>query len=120
MRFGLAICRSYRPRSGLLCSPTAFGPTNSPASCEHYKPARVRADRAADPNRLVPWADSCVLYQHVDLTDDLAAAHLERRFDQHAAAVRVLASFPKLHPSVAHDNPLDAVRGRSEERFSRS
>ena len=60
---------------------------------------------------LVPWADSCVLYQHVDLTDDLAVAHLERRFDQHTTAVRVLATFPKLYPPLVHGDPLDAVRG---------
>src|SRR5687768_17535059 len=88
--------------------------------------------------RLHPWVglrmgvlggwslfDPCVAFRlwirchHIDLTDDLAVVHIQRRLDQHTAAVRVLALLPVRHPILADDLSLDAVRrllaeGRSQ------
>ncbi len=51
-----------------------------------------------------------ILCHHVHLANDLAAFYLQRRFDPHPDAVRVLARLPKGHPIVADDIlPLDAV-----------
>src|SRR5215217_2015582 len=61
----------------------------------------------------------CVLCHHVDLTDDLAVVHRQRRLDQHSTAVRILTLLPEPHPLFADNLPLDAVRrllpeGRSQ------
>src|SRR4028118_1893252 len=61
----------------------------------------------------------CVPCHHGHLTDDLAAAHLQLRFDHNPAPVRVLAHFPEPHPAFLTDHlfPLDAVgRLRKESR----
>ncbi len=48
---------------------------------------------------------------HVHLTDDQAVAHLQRRLDHDAAAVRVFAPFSKRRPPLVRDLSIDAVRG---------
>src|SRR5215217_7241654 len=60
----------------------------------------------------------CVLCHHVDLTDDLAGAHVQRRLDHNSAAVRVLARLPERHTILADDLFLDAVRRLLPERRS--
>jgi hypothetical protein len=61
----------------------------------------------------------CVHRHNVYLADDLAVGYLQRCFDPHPTAVRVLARFPERHAVLADDLPLDAVRrplaeGRSQ------
>jgi hypothetical protein len=52
-----------------------------------------------------------VVSHHINLTDDLAVAHLQRRLDHHTVAVQILTLLPKRHPIIANDLSLDAVRG---------
>src|SRR5829696_3162376 len=70
-------------------------------------------------------SDPCVAFRlwilchHVNLTNDLAVAHLQRRFDRELASIRVLALLPKRHSILADDLSLEAVRrllpeGRSQ------
>jgi hypothetical protein len=51
-----------------------------------------------------------VVSHHIFLPEDLAVAHLQRRLDQHTAAVRVLARLPERDPILANNLPLDAMR----------
>src|SRR5215203_522057 len=58
-----------------------------------------------------PAIHMCVVSHHINLLDDLAVSHLQRRLDQHTVAVRVLARLPERHPILANYLPLEAVRG---------
>jgi hypothetical protein len=51
-----------------------------------------------------------ILCHHVHLANDLAAFYLQRRFDPHPDAVRVVARLPKRHPILAYDLSLETVR----------
>jgi hypothetical protein len=48
---------------------------------------------------------------HINLTHDLAVAHLQCRLDQHTVTVQILTLLPKRHPIIADYLSLDAVRG---------
>src|SRR5215213_6063667 len=52
-----------------------------------------------------------IVSHHINLTDDLAVAHLQRRLDQHTVAVQILARLPERDSILAEDLSLNAVRG---------